>query len=63
MQGDAPSCLVYYPTGSMFTESAGHMHNVFNFDKKTPAVTVATWFLGPLSRKVVVVSRKALKAV
>jgi hypothetical protein len=39
-EGDAPSCLVYYPTGSTFTESAGHMHNVFNFDKKTPAVTV-----------------------
>jgi hypothetical protein len=38
-------CLTYYPTGSMFIESAGHAHNVFNFDKKTPAVTTATWFL------------------
>lgn len=40
-----PSCLTYYPTGSMFTEVAGHMHNAFNFDQKTPAVTLATWFL------------------
>src|ERR1700680_3097858 len=39
------SCLTYYPTGSTFIESAGHLHNVFNFDKKTPAVTMATWFL------------------
>jgi hypothetical protein len=29
----------------MFVESAGHTHNVFNFDKTTPAVTLATWFL------------------
>ncbi len=42
---DAPSCLTYYPAGSMFVEGAGHLHNVFNFDKKTPAVTLATWFL------------------
>jgi hypothetical protein len=38
-------CLTYYPTGSMFIEAAGHFHNVFNFDKKTAAVTTATWFL------------------
>lgn len=38
-------CLTYYPTGSVFTEADGHIHNVFNFDKKTPAVIVATWFL------------------
>lgn len=42
---DATSCLTYYPTGSMFVESAGHLHNVFNLDKKTPGVTTATWFL------------------
>ena len=42
---DNPGCLVYYPAGSMFVEGAGHAHNVFNFDKKTPAVTLATWFL------------------
>jgi hypothetical protein len=42
----ALACLTYYPTGSMFTEAAGHLHNVFNFDKKTPAITLATWFLG-----------------
>ena len=42
---DTPSCLVYYPAGSMFTEGSGHLHNVFNFDQKTPAVTLATWFL------------------
>lgn len=39
------NCLTYYPTGSMFVETAGHAHNAFNFDKKTPAVTLATWFL------------------
>jgi hypothetical protein len=38
-------CLTYYPTGYMFVEGAGHLHNVFNFDQKTPAVTLATWFL------------------
>ncbi len=42
---DAPTCLVYYPTGTMFIEVAGHEHNAFNFDKKNPAVTLATWFL------------------
>jgi len=42
---DSPTCLTYYPTGSMFVEGAGHLHNVFNFDKKTAAVTLATWFL------------------
>jgi hypothetical protein len=42
---DAPNCLTYYPTGSMFVEGAGHLHNVFNFDSKTPAITLATWFL------------------
>jgi len=42
---DSPGCLTYYPTGSMFIEGAGHAHNVFNFDKKTAAVTTATWFL------------------
>jgi hypothetical protein len=41
----SPNCLTYYPTGSMFIEGAGHLHNVFNFDQKTPAVTLATWFL------------------
>jgi hypothetical protein len=41
----SPTCLTYYPAGSMFVEGAGHLHNVFNFDKKTPAVTLATWFL------------------
>jgi hypothetical protein len=44
-EGDNPTCLVYYPTGSMFIEQAGHAHNVFNFDKKNPAVTLASWFL------------------
>jgi hypothetical protein len=39
------SCLTYYPTGSMFVEGNGHVHNAYNFDKKTPAVTLATWFL------------------
>src|SRR5215471_19024869 len=38
-------CLTYYPTGSMFVEGAGHRHNVFNFDRKTAAITLATWFL------------------
>jgi hypothetical protein len=42
---DSPNCLTYYPTLSMFVEGAGHLHNVFNFDKKTAAVTLATWFL------------------
>lgn len=42
---DSPSCLTYYPTGSMFIENSGHPHNVFNFDQKNPAVTLATWFL------------------
>ena len=42
---DAEKCLTYYPTGSMFVESMGHEHNVFNFDRKNPAVTLATWFL------------------
>jgi hypothetical protein len=42
---DTPACLTYYPTGSMFIEGAGHRHNAFNFDKKTPGVTLATWFL------------------
>jgi hypothetical protein len=40
-----PGCLTYYPTGSMFTELSGHPHNAFNFDQKTPAVTLATWFI------------------
>jgi hypothetical protein len=40
-----PTCLTYYPTGSMFVEGSGHLHNAFNFDKKTPGVTLATWFL------------------
>ena len=44
-EGSDPTCLNYYPTGSMFVEGAGHRHNAFNFDKKTPAVTLATWFL------------------
>jgi hypothetical protein len=44
-EGDTPSCVTYYPTGSMFIENAGHVHNVFNFDKTKPAVTLATWFL------------------
>jgi hypothetical protein len=39
------TCLTYYPTGSMFVEGSGHLHNVFNFDKKTPGVTLATWFI------------------
>ena len=39
------ACLTYYPTGSMFVEGVGHLHNAFNFDRKTPAVTLATWFL------------------
>src|SRR5262249_21732464 len=39
------SCLTYVPVGSVFAEGAGHLHNVFNFDKATPAVTMATWFL------------------
>jgi hypothetical protein len=38
-------CLTYYPAGSMFVEGAGHIHNAYNFDKKTPAMTLATWFL------------------
>lgn len=42
---DNPTCLTYYPTGSMFIEGSGHLHNVFNFDKKTPGVTLATWFI------------------
>ena len=42
---DSPGCLTYYPTGSMFVESAGHLHNVFNFSTKTAAITLATWFL------------------
>ena len=42
---DAQGCLTYYPTGSMFVESMGHQHNVFNFDQKNAAVTLATWFL------------------
>jgi hypothetical protein len=42
---DSPTCLTYYPTGSMFVEGAGHSHNVFNFDTKTAAVTLASWFL------------------
>lgn len=41
----APSCLTYYPTGSMFVEGSGHLHNAFNFDPKNPAVTLATWVL------------------
>ena len=44
-ESDAPSCLTYYPTGSMFIEGAGHAHNVFNLSQKTAAVTTATWFL------------------
>jgi hypothetical protein len=39
------TCLTYYPTGSMFVEMAGHPHNAYNFDQKTPAVTLATWFM------------------
>ena len=35
-------CLTYSPAGSMFVESAGHIHNAYNFDKKTAAVTLAT---------------------
>ena len=42
---DNLGCLSYYPTGSMFVESSGHAHNVFNFDQKTAAITQATWFL------------------
>ena len=44
-EGEATNCLTYYPAGSMFVEGAGHKHNAFNFDKKTPGVTLATWFL------------------
>ncbi len=44
-EGEELGCLTYYPTGSMFVEGAGHKHNAFNFDKKTPGVTLATWFL------------------
>lgn len=44
-EASTPNCLNYYPTGSMFIESAGKIHNVFNFDKKTPGVTMATWFI------------------
>lgn len=38
-------CLTYHPTGSMFIEGGGHIHNAYNFDKKTPAIVWATWFL------------------
>jgi hypothetical protein len=38
-------CLTYYPAGSLFVEGIGHIHNAYNFDKKTPAVVQATWFL------------------
>jgi len=39
------TCMTYYPTGSMFVEMAGHPHNAYNFDRKTPAVALATWFI------------------
>jgi quercetin dioxygenase-like cupin family protein len=44
-EGADLTCLAYYPTGSMFVEGAGHVHNAYNFNKTTPAVTLATWFL------------------
>ena len=44
-EGSNLGCLTYYPTGSMFVEGAGHIHNAYNFDKKTPAITLATWFI------------------
>jgi hypothetical protein len=40
-----PGCVTYFPAGSMFIEGTGHIHNAYNFDKKTPAVTLATWYL------------------
>lgn len=37
-EGSNPSCLQAIPTGSVFFERSGHIHNNYNLDPKTSAV-------------------------
>jgi tetratricopeptide (TPR) repeat protein len=39
-----PSCLTVHPTGSVFLERRGDIHNVFNFDPNVPAVIRTAFF-------------------
>jgi hypothetical protein len=38
-------CLTYYPTGSVLTEAQGHIHNAYNFDKKTATIIYVSGFV------------------
>lgn len=42
---ETPNCLSAYPAGSIWFESPGHAHNVFNTDPKGPAVVRITYIL------------------
>jgi hypothetical protein len=39
-----PNCLTVHPTGSVFLERRGDVHNVFNFDPNVPAVIRTAFF-------------------
>jgi hypothetical protein len=39
-----PSCLTIHPTGSVFLEHRGDVHNVFNFDPSVPAIIRTAFF-------------------